>query len=51
MAIRPIPPEIMAENEERLAIYQTCKPYTMPPLILPRAVYKKRIREELLHPE
>ena len=43
--------EIIAENEERLALYQAGKPYTMPPLILPRAVYKKRIRDELLHPE
>lgn len=44
-------PELMAENEERLALYQAGQPYTMPPLILPRAVYKKRIREELLYPE
>lgn len=50
-AKKAVATEILAENEERLAIYQAGKPYTMPPLILPRAVYKKRIRDELLHPE
>ena len=34
-----------------VALAMAGKPYTMPPLILPRAVYKKRIRDELLHPE
>lgn len=50
-AKKTIAPEILAENEERLALYQAGKPYTMPPLILPRAVYKKRIWDELRHPE
>ena len=50
-AKKTIAPEIIAENEERLTIYQAGKPYTMPPLILPRAVYKKRVLDELLHPE
>lgn len=48
---KTIAPEILAENEERLALYQAGKPYTMPPLILPRVVHKKRVLDGLLHPE
>lgn len=43
-----VAPEMLNEIEERIALYRSGKPYTMPPLTFNRMVYKKRIRQQNL---
>jgi tetratricopeptide (TPR) repeat protein len=43
-----VAPEMLKEIEERIVLYQSGKPYTLPPLTFNRMVYKKRIRQQNL---
>ncbi len=40
-------PEMLQENEARLALYRSGKPYTLPPLVFNRAIFKKRFKEAM----